>query len=122
MGIYGESIDIFDKFVRRLTDDRKILLQAAWMPGTYAEDPDYGLLVSDLVAADLTPAQLGQFAARVRAQLELDDRLSEARVTATFTPDGVLTARIVLVLEDGEEADFTIAITEENVEVIALAA
>ncbi|MCC6559660.1 MAG: hypothetical protein IT372_42630 [Polyangiaceae bacterium] len=127
MGAFGESIDIFDPNFRALTDDQRILLQAAYMrlntaAGTYWDDPDYGLLVSDLVNADMTEDEVLSLQSRVKAQLELDERLEAAIVTAALAAtdgDNVsVKLAIRLVPRDGDAFTFTLAATELSVELL----
>lgn len=123
MGIFGRSIDIFDPNFGYTEDDQKILMQAAWLrlqtePGTYFEDPDYGLLVSDLVNSDMTQQELSVFAARVQNQLALDDRLAETRVVAENMVDKgsnvIVDLTITLVPHTGDGFTFTVSLTETD--------
>lgn len=123
MGLYGTTIDIFSPSFAALSDDKRILLQAAYMrlmtePGTYQEDPDYGLDVTELVQAELTDAEIGRLQQRIQSHLERDERVEEASVSVVVTDDE-LRIDVHVVGADGEEADFALAVTEETAEIIA---
>lgn len=93
MGIYGESININSPTFRRLTDDAPILTQALEMrlstaAGTYADEPEYGLDLSDLQLEHATPATVARLGLRIAAQLEQDERVESASVRPSTTPAG----------------------------------
>lgn len=86
MGNYGETINIASPLFRRLSDDAAILAQALDMrldtkPGTYWDDPDYGLEVDDYINAGLTPDAIEQIASAIKSECEKDERVSSAAVT-----------------------------------------
>ncbi|MFO0588842.1 MAG: hypothetical protein U0441_14930 [Polyangiaceae bacterium] len=85
MGNYGETINIDSPLFRRLSDDAAILAQALNMrldteKGTYWDDPDYGLSVSNYENAGLTSESLAYVASAIKSECEKDERVSSAAV------------------------------------------
>ena len=127
MGAYGESVDIFNRNFKPLSDDQQIVLQAAYMrvstaPGTYWDDPDYGILLTELVNADLSEDDLLSLESRVKAQLELDERIDTAIVAAVIeeTTGGSVSVRMTirLVPSEGEAFTFTLRASDATVELL----
>lgn len=125
MGIYGETIDIRSRTFRRLTDDSRILIQAAIMrlstaPGTLPSDPAYGFSLSDLVNAGLTQTALARVPLQVQAQLEQDERMRTVRVDARKVQlpnrSWRLELDITITPSSGPAFRFTLAASELTVE------
>lgn len=128
MGSYGETIDISSPFFARLADDDRILAQAVYMRlttrrGTYFTAPDYGLAVTDYVLEGLTNDALERIPYEVKAQLELDERIAGATVTATKTPTEIrggyaLILDITIMKRKGTPLALTLGVSEVTVEVL----
>jgi phage baseplate assembly protein W len=90
VGRYGQTIDISSPFFARLENDQRILAQAVYRrlntkKGSLWTDPTYGISVQDYVLAGLTTDALARIPAEVQAELEQDERIGSAAVTATRT-------------------------------------
>lgn len=60
-------------------------------PGELIDDPTYGYNLTDLVGADLSPADLSYAQQQAAAQAQLDERVLQCTVTITLTVAGLLT-------------------------------
>jgi phage baseplate assembly protein W len=124
--LYGESIDIDSPFGARLTDDQAILTQAILMRlstqrGLYWADPEYGLLLSGYVNEGLTPDALARIPQEVQSELEKDERVASASVTAAVTngPQGVsMTLGIKVTPVQGQDFAFVVAASAVTVDLI----
>ncbi|MEO5725788.1 MAG: hypothetical protein ABI134_00075 [Byssovorax sp.] len=105
MSDLGQSIDIESSFFEG-TDDaatirsQNVAMRLSTARGTYFEDPNYGLVLSDYVRAGLTPDDLARIPGEVRDQLELDAEIASAEVTATAKrqPSGAVSLELAILL------------------------
>jgi phage baseplate assembly protein W len=122
----ADTVDIWSPVFARLTDDQRALVQAAYMrltteAGTYWTDPDYGLDLSDYVNEDIDETRLQTIAVEVKAQLERDDRIATARVTATISGPLDSTALVLAIgVEpvEGEPVTFTVRFSDLQAEIL----
>lgn len=79
----------------------------------------YGIDLGDMVFADMTPADVGAFAAAVDAQLRQDERIVQSRTTATLAGD-ILVVNIALVDGVGPfKLTFTINVLSQDITVLS---
>ena len=124
--LYGESINVTSPFFARLTDDEAILTQAILLRlstkrGFYWADPEYGLSLADFVNDGLTPDALARLPLEVQSELEKDERIASASVSADIvtTPQGAsvsLSIRVTPV--DGKTFAFVLAASAVTVELL----
>ncbi|MFS8068763.1 MAG: hypothetical protein ACMG6S_20575 [Byssovorax sp.] len=126
--LYGESINVDSPFFARLTDDQAILTQAILLRlstkrGFYWADPEYGLSLADFINDGLTPDAIARLPMEVQSELEKDERIAGAAVSAaiTTTPQGAsvsLSIRVVPV--DGSAFTFVLAASAVTVELLTI--
>src|SRR5262245_31514712 len=88
----GIAFDDYDPFFGTTDDPPVNLAQAIerrldTKRGTLPSAPEYGLRVRDYLLAPLTPDALDRIPLEVQAQVELEDDVDHARVSATTTRD-----------------------------------
>lgn len=103
---YGTSLNI-DTF-ELLENDEQILLQATEIristrPGTFFDDPLYGLAAEDLLGEGYNAGDAARIGARIAGEVSEDDRIAGA--TATVNPDGSF--RVAVDPDDGDSFDLT---------------
>jgi phage baseplate assembly protein W len=126
--LYGESINVDSPFFARLTDDQAILTQAILLRlstkrGFYWADPEYGLSLADYINDGLTPDALARLPVEVQSELEKDERIASAAVSAaiTETPQGAavnLSIRVTPV--EGKTFTFVLAASAVTVDLLTV--
>jgi phage baseplate assembly protein W len=120
---YGESINIDSPTFRRTRDRARIKAQAIEMRlstrrGTYFDDPDYGLLVDDLLLDAAPAGRRSRIAAAIAGEIEKDERVESATVTLATDGGGAATFTADVIWLDGEETPLTISIQDLAVDVL----
>jgi phage baseplate assembly protein W len=124
---FGETIDIRSPFFARLTGDQRVLAQAVLMrldtkKGTLWTAPDYGISISDYVELGITADALARIPGDVRAELEKDERIEGAVVTASTTknPGGgyALVLDIKITPAGGTVFSMTIAVDQLTIQLL----
>lgn len=106
MSTYGVDMYLLDdvEFDRPVSDVDLVMQDIYWRLQTkrgmgilFEDAPDYGIDIHSWLGQAMTPAKLLEISAVVRAEILKDERVSDARVTATYTggPNGFLTVTIV---------------------------
>lgn len=122
MTAYGESINIDSPTFRRTRDPARIIAQAIEMRlltrrGTYFDDPDYGMLLDDLLLDAAPAGRRGRLAAEIAGEIEKDERVESATVTLTESAAGLsFSGEVTLV--DGRTFPLTISIQDLTVDVL----
>ncbi|WP_437948639.1 hypothetical protein WME98_49960 [Sorangium sp. So ce296] len=123
MSAYGESINIDSPTFRRTRDPARIIAQAIEMRlstrrGTYFDDPDYGLLLDDLLLDAAPAGRRARLAAEIAGEIEKDERVESATVTLAAESNGGASFAADVTLVDGQEFPLTISIQDLTVDVI----
>ena len=128
MGHFGTSIALDSPSFASTDDDRRILMDAVVMrlstrKGTYWTQPDYGYPIADLVKATITVDSLARIPGDVQAEIEKDQRIRSAKVTATTEATNQRGGmRLVLSIEvtpvSGPTVNFAVAVTDVTVELL----
>jgi phage baseplate assembly protein W len=121
--IFGESINIDSPTFRRTKDDARIGAQAIEMRlktrrGTYFEDPDYGLLLDDLLLDNAPAGARARIAADIAGEIEKDERVDSATVALTAEADGRVTFGGSVTFINGQTFPLTISIQDLSVDVL----
>lgn len=121
--LYGESINIDSPTFRRTKNDQRIIAQAIEMRlktrrGTYFDDPDYGLLVDDLLLDAAPAGQRARIAADIAGEIEKDERVDSATVSFTSESEGRVVFSGSVTLVDGQTFPLTISIQDLSVDVL----
>jgi len=126
--LYGETINIASPSFARLTDDRAILEQAILMRletrrGTLPKDPEYGLLLTDYINAEMSAETLTRIPAEVQHELEKDQRIQAVTVVPRWNPGSSLaSARLYLEMyvtpKEGPSFSLTLAVSQVSVQVL----
>lgn len=124
-GVYGETINIDKPTFRRLKDnDTLVLAQAITMRletrrGTYFDDPEYGLDLDELLLEGVTTESLARIAAEIAGEIEKEERVETATVTAETSPSGAgvaLSFIAEITPDEGPEFSMTISIQDLTIE------
>jgi len=126
--LYGEEIRIDDPFFGPLTDDRQILAEALYMRlttarGTFYNDSEYGLAVTNYVNEGLTADAIARIPAEVQDELGKDPRVAAVEVTPTITGKlSSLKIKLDIRITPVEGDDFTLILAADAsaVEFLAL--
>jgi phage baseplate assembly protein W len=121
--LYGESINIDSPTFRRTKNDQRIIAQAIEMRlstrrGTYFDDPDYGLLLDDLILDAASAGRRARLAADIAGEIEKDERIDSATVTLTADAGGRVVFSGEVTLVDGQNFPLTISIQDLSVDVL----
>ncbi|XXY23361.1 GPW/gp25 family protein [Sorangium sp. So ce216] len=123
MSPYGESIDIDSPTFRRTRAPARIIAQAIEMRlstrrGTYFDDPDYGLLLDDLLLDAAPAGRRARIAAEIAGEIEKDERVESATVTLAADAQGRMSFSADVKLDDGQTFPLTISIQDLTVDVL----
>lgn len=123
MTAYGESINIDSPTFRRTKDPARIIAQAIEMRlstrrGTYFDDPDYGLLLDDLLLDAAPAGRRARLAAEIAGEIEKDERVDSATVTLASEANGGVSFTAEVTLVDETTFPLTISIQDLTVDVL----
>lgn len=126
MAVAAETIDARSRFFRPLRDYAAILRQAVFLRlsterGTYWDDPEYGLDLTNFVNEAMTQTRLAQISTEIKAEVEKDQRIATAVVTTRVGgSSGSVRLDITIQFTDdrGDEHDLTLAVSDLTVEML----
>lgn len=121
--IFGESINIDSPTFRRTRDDARIGAQAIEMRlktrrGTYFDDPDYGLLLDDLLLDAAPAGARARIAADIAGEIEKDERVESSTVTFSSESEGRVVFSGSVTFINGQTFPLTISIQDLSVDVL----